>query len=345
MAEAEDSFEGDSLQSIEEEMRLLESENIPISKKTQQCNVWAANSYRNWAMKNCLVPKTIENLKELSPKSLNSILKKFYYEVRTMDGKLLRPISLTGIRSAINRNLRFDPNPYQFDIIVDPAFESANQMVKYMTKKYLSSPEATKTKQRTPISDEDMKKIRKFTQEVMNNPNPRYLMYLAWFYLALYLGEKAREKWTDYLLGDLQFKKDSRGKYVFLCKTRLIDGLDSYEYVSIYEDDRIQHNAYNILKFFVNKIGTANKSIRLFNQPNPTFTSHSDLPWYRTKCPTGRNTIAKFMSEISKAAKLSKRYTNHCVKASTAIYLQSNEAPSNQVKQVLRYTDMKIIEG
>ena len=352
LPEAEGSLGGDSLQSIEDEMLLFEAEHIP--KKTQDMNKWGMNTFKKWAVKSNLEQKTIEDLKTLPPTELNSVLRKFYYQVRTVDGKLLKPISLRGIRAAMYRNLKSEPNPYKFNIMNDPLFESANQMLKTMAKEYITSPQATKTQHKSAISDEDMKKIGLFTQQVMDNPNPEHLMYLVWFHLALYLGERAREKWTDYLLGDLEFEEDARGKYIVLCKTRLMksktlqggisdSSLDNSVSVRIYQDESIQYDAYNIVKFYIDKMGTTDKSIRLFIKPNAKY-NNPDQPWYHAKCPIGRNTISKIMTEISNAAKLSTRYTNHCVRASTVTHLRRNGASRDQVRLVTKHKNTDIIQ-
>ena len=51
----------------------------------------------------------------------------------------------------------------------------------------------------------------------------------------------------------------------------------------------------------------------LWQTPNYKPKNKEDLIWY-TKQHIGKNTLGAFMSELSKNCKLSKHYTNHCIR-------------------------------
>ena len=65
--------------------------------------------------------------------------------------------------------------------------------------------------------------------------------------------------------------------------------------------------------------------------------------WY-SKSPVGINTIGKFMPTISKQAKLSKIYTNHCIRATCVTTLRDSGCPSRDIKSVTGHKSDASIE-
>ncbi len=79
------------------------------------------------------------------------------------------------------------------------------------------------------------------------------------------------------------------------------------------------------LKLYLSKLNPDNEL--LFQQPKQKVKPDDEI-WYTSR-PVGAKTISGFMSKLSTDAKLSKRYTNHCIRATT-ITLLSHAGVSNR---------------
>ncbi len=71
------------------------------------------------------------------------------------------------------------------------------------------------------------------------------------------------------------------------------------------------------LKLYLSKLNPDNEL--LFQQPKQKVKPDDEI-WYTSR-PVGAKTISGFMSKLSTDAKLSKRYTNHCIRATTITLL------------------------
>jgi hypothetical protein len=93
---------------------------------------------------------------------------------------------------------------------------------------------------------------------------------------------------------------------------------------NMYETDS-RNDGYKALKLFVTKLNP--KCTSFFQYPRRNW-SESDQVWYEAR-PVGENKLGNMMKEISKAASLSRIYTNHSVRA-TAITIWSNAGVANR---------------
>lgn len=73
-----------------------------------------------------------------------------------------------------------------------------------------------------------------------------------------------------------------------------------------------EEDGYNSLKKYISLLNP--KCSALFQRPKPTVLAEG--PWFENKL-LGVNTLGSMMKNISKDAKLSQIYTNHCVPATT----------------------------
>ena len=70
----------------------------------------------------------------------------------------------------------------------------------------------------------------------------------------------------------------------------------------------------------------------LFQRPKRRFCASNDI-WF-DRAPLGVNTLGNIMKEISVAAKLSKIYTNHCIRATSVTLLDRAGIPVHRIMQV-----------
>ena len=86
-----------------------------------------------------------------------------------------------------------------------------------------------------------------------------------------------------------------------------------------------ENDGYKAMKFYIAKLNPKNDAF--FQYPKKQW-KYDDEIWYDAK-PIGVNKLENMMKSISEASKLSKVYTNHCVRA-TAITLWSNAGMQNR---------------
>ena len=92
----------------------------------------------------------------------------------------------------------------------------------------------------------------------------------------------------------------------------------------IYETED-QNDGYKALKLYLEKINP--NCSAFFQYPKANFSPEDDV-WFEQR-PLGVNTLANMMKNISKAASISRIYTNHSIRA-TAITLRSNAGIPNR---------------
>ena len=105
-----------------------------------------------------------------------------------------------------------------------------------------------------------------------------------------------------------------------------------------YRDDRIQEHTdlCPVTSFEKHLSGLNPKCDALFQKP---VSAKSKSKWNFTANPIGKNTLGNLMSDISKAAGTSKRYTNHCVRASTITTLYRGGVTPSRICGVTKHTD------
>ena len=93
----------------------------------------------------------------------------------------------------------------------------------------------------------------------------------------------------------------------------------------LYQTTDNPSDGFNALQFYISKLNP--KCTAFFQYPKLKW-SPSDSIWYENR-PLGIQKLGTMMKEMSEAADLSKKYTNHSVRA-TAITLWSNAGLSNR---------------
>ena len=85
---------------------------------------------------------------------------------------------------------------------------------------------------------------------------------------------------------------------------------------------------------YINKLNPECEAF--FQRPVQTKPDDEYLPWY-TRSPLGINKLNSMMSTISKKAKLSKTYTNHCVRATCITLLDESGFESRHIMGISKH--------
>ena len=114
----------------------------------------------------------------LPVQDLNDMLRKFYAEMRSQDGKRYGRASLSGIRAAVNRHLNSPQFHRNINVMQDREFNSSNNLYKAMLKQ-LKSSGLDRVEHKMPICNADLQKIA--TSGVLSTTTPTSLLRKVWF--------------------------------------------------------------------------------------------------------------------------------------------------------------------
>ena len=169
-----------------------------------------------------------------------------------------------------------------------------------------------------PISHSDLKKLNE--SGLLSINNPQYLQNKVIFDIMTHFGRRGRE-------GLRSLKKDS---------FKIVNDADGHKYIGMTfnESDKTHHGIDSReqnkaprmyatdsetcpVKAYVKYISKLNPECEaLFQKPLSKFELDNDV-WYG-KTPAGVNHLYNFMSRLSDQAGLSRKYTNHCIRATVA---------------------------
>ncbi|XP_071830575.1 uncharacterized protein [Apostichopus japonicus] len=164
-----------------------------------------------------------------------------------------------------------------------------------------------------------------FESKVLSTDNPSPLLNMAWFYLEYHFCRRGREGLRSLKKSSFNFGiDDTNNAYVFLNFNEapknhpgdLQDDFQSRKRMYATDDEKCPVKA---IKKYLQKL---NPNCEHFFQRPKVYVAESDQVGYNNQ-PLGVNTLGKMMVKISEKAKLSQKYTNHCVRATTITTLSN----------------------
>uniref|UniRef100_A0A8C6WIZ3 ZMYM2-like/QRICH1 C-terminal domain-containing protein n=1 Tax=Neogobius melanostomus TaxID=47308 RepID=A0A8C6WIZ3_9GOBI len=217
---------------------------------------------------------------------LNTLLRSFYPSVRNSTGAVYSVASYTALRSGISRYYS------HFNILKKPLFNSNNNVYKSVLKAHRKSGKDT-SQHHPPISSADLKKIK--DSGVLSTSTAIGLVRKVWFDVQLQLARRGREDPTDPMQQNYRV-------CIFAEPTNPNCPVESFK-------KYISHCPPDTTRFYLHPLRKPQEAL---NQQNI---------WYSRE-PMGHNALGQMLPNISKAAALSARYTNHSLR-STAVQLLS----------------------
>ncbi|XP_072021059.1 uncharacterized protein [Amphiura filiformis] len=255
------------------------------SRNTQRSTAGQVNIFRDY-----LQARNLDtNFEQWSKQQLADTLRKFYIEVRRADGKEYKTGSLINIRAGLNRHLKM--KGIAVNIISEPVFAQANLSFA-ATQAKLKREGLGDTTHYVPIDADDMTKLYESESGVFDVDTPEGLQNKVWFELMFFICRRGRENLRKLEKDHFAIASDANGRrYVYQCKDEMTKKIRGDSMKSRVDDNNT-----------------------LFQAPIRSRSESSGKPWYRN-APVGEKTLGNFMSKISLAAGLSRRYTNHSLRA------------------------------
>lgn len=311
---------------IENELQRIEEEGIPDSSKAQMKRT--VERFKTFLKNNNLD----DNIERVPPKILNNYLRFFYSELKTKDGKFYAPKSLICFRAALHRYFSSPSvNRSDINILSSSDFSGSNRILKTMVGKYLSS-NPKETEKYPPIEASDMVSIRNY----FDRNSAKIIQEEVIFNLIYFFGLRGREILRFLRRNYFELKEDSTGKrYFSVCVSTLSKtakaSLSPKEFETL-SKCRMYENID-----FPDECPVTCFSLHLSMLPpgedlfyKPSVVSKMAF----TSRPLGIHSIDNIMPSISVSARLSKRYTNHCIRVTVVNVMQEQGCSSEEIALV-----------
>jgi integrase len=279
------------------------------------------------------------NFEEIPDRYLSQYLRYFYSELRQENGEFFSPSSLICIRAGIHRRLTSAPINRNVDILHGEHFAAANNMLRVMVGRALTKKKMTGEVSQgiCAIEKEDLRLLRAY----FDRSNPTCLQDEVFFNICYHFGFRGREWIRDLKKDDVCVCVDAQGReFVDLRRRSLSKNVKASLQSHIYEDRKCivmyslggntAHCPVVSIKDYLSRIPPKNND--LFPKAVKKFENHKI--WYCDKGVLGKNTLATMMKSVSLRAKLSKAYTNHCVRATVVTELKENNVPIEDIQLV-----------
>ena len=312
-----------------QEMAAMEESVRPPS--TTNSTHWGVKKFEEW----CIKRNVTIDLKTVDVKVLADVLRRFYAEAKTNKGLPLSPSGIIGVRAALHRKITQAPISRVLNILTHPSFIIANNMVDTKIKLFRKT-HNPKPKHKLSIEDGDMSKLREYFK--MNLTSPSVLQHFVWFSLCYNFGRRGREGWRMLTKETFEFQVDDVGE-VYVCQS-LTEATKNHQQAIQDESDFSESRMYQItgdrlcpvaeLKHHLENLNS--ECSALFQTINKTGTGFIVEPM-------GKNKLSAIMPHLSCAAKLSRRYTNHCVRATTITTLHRKGVPANMICHITQHND------
>ena len=158
--------------------------------------------FQDWAS----VRGITEELHEMGNETLDRHLRRFYAEVKAMDGKEYSRLTLLGIRYSIERYPNAPPHNKGISISGNPQFKSSNTVLNAKIKS-LKQAGSQNFKHKPPIEAEDVEKLK--SSCVFSPSSPLSLLRNVWFHVLLLWCRRSREGQRNLTKSSFVFATDA----------------------------------------------------------------------------------------------------------------------------------------
>ena len=275
-----------------------------------------------------------EEFENLSCEDLNNLLEVFYMEAKTIKGDSYSKSSMTALRCGINRYLNLPPYKRNINIICSAPFASSKRMWDAVVKKNKQDGKC-KAKSWPAIEKLDFAKLKQDSSFNMSDPNQ--LQEKVFFDIQLFFGRRGREGLRSLKKSSFDIKKDDSG--VEYCEIAFNESTKNHQTSEAPGSKGAMYATggpqcpIKSLKLYLSKLCRDSEDFFVKVRTDKNFRPDLEETWFTGK-PLGVNSIGDFMKKISERLHLSKKYTNHSVRATTVTTLSDNGIEARQIMNV-----------
>ncbi|XP_062858576.1 uncharacterized protein kctd1 [Trichomycterus rosablanca] len=295
----------------EDTAHLSVSDRSRLSENTRLATRYAVRIFREYLSETAQVT----NFESMDKHALCRVLRAFYSEARSKSGQLYSKSSLISIRSSLNRYLNEPPFCRTLDLTKDPELRSANLALAAVIRK-LEEQGAGPVVQKQAITRSDLRRL--YASPAFSVNSPFGLLNKVWFETCMYFCTRGRENQRELQEDSFGLATDEDGRN-FVYHKRSRKRSDTEENLARMYETGTEFCPY---ASFVKYLSKRNPACRAFFQRPRDHCAESDATWYENKA-VGKNLLGTRMQMLSRMAKLSKIYTNHCIGAVSIATLHS----------------------
>ncbi|XP_067041361.1 uncharacterized protein [Acropora muricata] len=284
-------------------------------------NTWRATKNAVKILRDYMEEKSMDvNFENLDKQALNDLLRKFYVEARKKNGDYYKSSALGSIRFGIHRYLQSQQR--NIDIRNDPEFTESNKIFKAQVIKL--NKQGKGEVNRSDIGPDDLKKL--YLSDVVSPFSADGLQRKVFFDLLMYLPGKrnrsnVREQTRDtYLIG---YDSSTGLKYIYPNPSHCENVFAEGKCPRMNEKPGNPRCPVSSFLKYLSKLNPMN--LYLWQRPKASFKHHAcedDPVWYENAA-VGHNSLGEMMTNMSKLARLSRIYTNNCIRGTYVAILDS----------------------
>ena len=318
-----------------EELKRIETSAIP--KGTQDQTNRHCKMFREFLRKKGLCVNF-----EIVPDSvLNDYLRLFYANLRTRDDKLYSPSSLVCVRASLQRHLTSASTDRIVNILNGDSFKRANAVLRGMVAKYLQSGQA-KPKCFQSISEADLKRISQYFDRSSHKKIQEEVIFNTLYHFGMRGREHLKALEKDTFLVDTD--EDGR-EFVTIQKVlkskNVKASLSRREFTDVkqsrmYSSDDKDKCPVEVFKTYLQLLPDTTKDNTLF----PLAIKNG----FSSQAVLGKETLGKFMTSLSKNAKLHETYTNHCVRVTVVSVLKNQGYSNEEVASITGHKNLQSVQ-
>ena len=283
-----------------------------------------------------------EKFEDLPKEELAALLREFYGTVLSKNGKEYSQSGMINLCSGINQHLCGTDYQKTLDLMQDQEFMQAN---KVFTGRMRDNKEKglDVSQPREAIDQQDMEKLfNEYFKIGIQNGNTQVLLHKVFFDVIYYTGRRGKEGLRELTKYSIDIKV----------------GPDEKEFIQINFNEKTKKNQGNSTSTSATSLHNNHHIISAIDGPLCPVTSFKtymsllhdkqdaffqypakDLKMFTMMC-VSKNSLGSMTSEISKKASLSKIYTNHQIRKTTATAMKRSEYDLNSISHVTTHKNL-----
>ncbi|XP_077440152.1 uncharacterized protein LOC144062542 isoform X2 [Vanacampus margaritifer] len=287
-----------------------------LSDNTRLATRYAVRIFREYLSDKARRP----DFENLDKAELCALLRSFYAEARSKSGQLYSKSSLVSIRSSLNRYLNEPPHCRTLDLTKDPELRGANLALAAVIRR-LEERGSGPVVQKQAIARSDLRRL--YESSMFDASTPPGLLNKVWFETCMYFSTRGREKQRELREDSFALAADEQGrKFVYFRAKRGSRKTSPDDDVTLRPRMYETRTALCPYASFEHYLAKRNPLCRAFFQRPRDAWGPADDTWFENKA-VGKNLLGTRMQMLSRAAKLSRTYTNHCIGAVSIATLDS----------------------
>ena len=297
-----------------------------IPANTKRANEKAGRSFRAFLLdRDGVSPVDFENF---DAATLDQRLAEYWYGARTLKGEKYTTSSLENLRHSLSRYLRSPPHNKPYDIVKDAEFRESHEAFKGAMRELKDEGKGA-VNHHPEILPADLLKLT----ASLSTGSPALLQEKVQFDIRFYFCRRGAENMHKMTKDTFEVKQSPEGeRYICQVKDELNKNHQENckESYSGYMPEKRGSNDCPVQSFMMYLQHLHPDCESLWARPKADFSS--DI-WYYNR-PVGAVLLGKFMKDISVKYGLSKMYTNHSIRVTSASILTRKKYSFSQIKEI-----------